>query len=274
MIMTANPAFEILKETIKSILPVFFRFWWLWLLVLIVFAARLIINSPRFKGRAGEKSVAKSLSVLPENEYKLINDLLLPAEESFTSQIDHVVLSCKGIFVIETKNYSGIISGSEKSSEWTQNIYGNKHSFKNPVFQNYGHIKALEKALSGFSPLKFYSVIAFPEKAKLNVKAEKTPVIYYSEIAATILRTEAEISLSPETVDSIRERLISLSIDDRESRKAHNAEANSKKTEAEKKVSEGICPVCGGKLLIRNGKNGQFYGCSSYPKCRYTHSIY
>lgn len=36
------------------------------------------------------------------------------------------------------------------------------------------------------------------------------------------------------------------------------------------KTDGGICPQCGGKLIMRNGKYGFFIGCSNFPKCRYT----
>ena len=39
---------------------------------------------------------------------------------------------------------------------------------------------------------------------------------------------------------------------------------------AEKKTGDGICPKCGGKLIMRDGKYGKFIGCSNFPKCRYT----
>ncbi|OMC76551.1 hypothetical protein BK125_18685 [Paenibacillus odorifer] len=38
-------------------------------------------------------------------------------------------------------------------------------------------------------------------------------------------------------------------------------------------VDEYTCPKCGNKLVIRNGPKGQFYGCSSFPKCRHVKSI-
>lgn len=31
-----------------------------------------------------------------------------------------------------------------------------------------------------------------------------------------------------------------------------------------------ICPKCGGNLVERTGEYGKFYGCSNYPKCKYT----
>jgi hypothetical protein len=74
------------------------------------------------KGAMGEKRVARILEKLPEEEYSVINNLLLN-NNGYTSQVDHVVVSVYGIFVIETKTYQGIISGGENSEHWTQNIY-------------------------------------------------------------------------------------------------------------------------------------------------------
>ena len=31
-----------------------------------------------------------------------------------------------------------------------------------------------------------------------------------------------------------------------------------------------VCPDCGGEMVSKRGKYGAFFGCSNYPKCRYT----
>lgn len=63
--------------------------------------------------------------------------------DTHTTQIDHIVVSIHGIFVIETKNYKGWIYGNSNNEYWTQNIYGNKYSLYNPLLQNKNHIKSL-----------------------------------------------------------------------------------------------------------------------------------
>ena len=78
------------------------------------------------KGAMGEKRVAHILKKLPEDRYKVINNLLIQ-NNGYTTQIDHIVVSVYGIFVIETKTYQGWIYGGENSDYWTQNIYGNKY---------------------------------------------------------------------------------------------------------------------------------------------------
>lgn len=76
------------------------------------------------KGEIGEKRVAHILQRLPKEEYRVINNLLLQTSSGGTTQIDHVVISEYGIFVIETKFYKGWIYGGENSEYWTQNIFG------------------------------------------------------------------------------------------------------------------------------------------------------
>ena len=76
--------------------------------------------------------------------YHLLNNLTIPIQDG-TTQVDHVLISTKGIFVIETKNYSGWIFGDEKSKQWMQVIYRVKSRFQNPIHQNYLHVKAMEQ---------------------------------------------------------------------------------------------------------------------------------
>ena len=90
----------------------------------------------------GEKEVNQVLSKL--KGYKLLSDILIKRENG-SSQIDHILIGKKGIFVIETKDYSGSIYGEQYSKYWIQIINRNKNEFYNPIRQNYGHIKALEE---------------------------------------------------------------------------------------------------------------------------------
>lgn len=262
----------IITETIKTLIPLFMKFWWLWVLVLIAAFVKLIISSPAFKGKAGEKEVIKKLSSLPAEKYISLHDILI-SSESGTTQIDHIVLSDKGIFVIETKNYQGIISGTEKSFNWQQNIYGNKNQFKNPVHQNYGHIKALQALLPEDMDVPFYSVVAFSPKAKLNVSAENAAILYYPDIPGYIEQNGVGNALSMEKINQIKAVIADANITDKSSRRNHNKEAHMKKADTESKVESGICPRCGGNLVERTGRNGKFLGCSNYPKCKYTHNL-
>ena len=110
------------------------------MLTLIIIIAALIsfaVWLRSSKGRIGEQRVAHILGRLPKDRYRVINNLLLRTSSGSTTQIDHIVISEYGIFVIETKFYKGLIYGGENSEYWTQNIYGHKYSLRNPIATPY-----------------------------------------------------------------------------------------------------------------------------------------
>lgn len=214
----------------------------------------------------GEARVSSILSSLPNDEYKVINNVLLKTDRG-SVQIDHVVVSTYGIFVIETKNFKGWITGSEKSNQWIKNMWGNKYPFRNPIKQNKSHIIALKKIL-GLRDDKFLSIIAFSSASDLKVKTT-TPVVYMYEINKEILSyTEQKLKVSD--VDSIVAKINSLNIDSSETRKKHVRNVKTNIHVMNSSIRSGICPYCGSKLVGRKGEYGEFIGCSNYPKCKFT----
>lgn len=118
------------------------------LLIIVVVIALVIVSrlySATIKGYIGELKVNLRLKLLG-SQFILMPNLLLDNGNGNTSQIDHVVLSEYGIFVIETKNYTGWIFGNEKSDNWLQVIFKERHYFRNPIKQNLSHIYALKKS--------------------------------------------------------------------------------------------------------------------------------
>lgn len=232
------------------------------IIVLLIILKRLIPS----KGAIGEKRVARILGKLPEGKYSVINNLLLN-NSGYTSQVDHVVVSVYGIFVIETKTYQGIISGGENSEQWTQNIYGNKYEFRNPILQNYGHIKSLKQTLGDYKNVPFISIVAFSRQANLRVSSN-VPVVYWSQILDVIKGYEIPV-IKESDVRKITRLLMASNTDSKETRKDHvkNVRANVKKRQ--ETIASGKCPRCGGDLVLRKGKFGPFYGCSNYPKCTF-----
>ena len=148
-------------------------------IAIIVLAKVVAIYRPSILGNRGEAKVRSILSKLPESDYIVRNDILLNTEHG-TSQIDHVVVSVYGIFVIETKNIRGWILGDQYGDEWVKNVYGNKYRFRNPLKQNYGHVKALERALElPFSI--FIPIVVFSRRARLKIETKQT-VIYTDKL--------------------------------------------------------------------------------------------
>ena len=77
-------------------------------------------------------------------------------------------MSRYGVFVIETKHYSGWLFGDAKSKQWTQVIYGAKHRFQNPLHQNYKHIKAVQELLDFLAPEHVIGLVVFTGRAEFK----------------------------------------------------------------------------------------------------------
>ena len=222
---------------------------------------------PVIKGKAGELCVSALLKGLPEEKYILLNDVMLPTGKG-TTQIDHVLLSVYGIFVIETKNYKGRIYGNDYSEKWTQSIYGHKSQFMNPLRQNYGHICTLMDLLH-LREDNFVSIVAFSGDAVLETKTDKE-VIHIGKIRKTILKYQTPV-FSEEEIIRWKDAILSAKIDSTYANRLKHVKGIQENIQADKKKTDlGICPKCGGQLVDRKGKYGAFVGCSNYPKCRYT----
>jgi hypothetical protein len=257
----------------KIIVNILKDYWYIWTLIIIfivILPTVLKIFFPRIKGFFGEKSIAFYLSELDSKKYKVINNLMINSEEKI-SQIDHIVISNYGIFVIETKNFKGWILGDESSNYWTQIIYRHKEKFYNPIKQNYAHIQALKKALKEFPDIIFYSIVVFNSEADLKIKAN-TEVIYDTRLIDSIGKYQREI-ISDEIRDRIFTCLNALNITDKNLIKEHIKSIREQKDNIINKITNNICPKCGSLLVIRNGKYGSFKGCSNYPKCRFSINI-
>jgi len=220
------------------------------------------------KGKVGEMAVARKLNKLPEGYAKLHN-VIIPNGKT-TSQIDHIVVSPYGIFVIETKNYQGLIYGGENAEYWTQNIYGHKKQFYNPIQQNQRHIKALQHLLAEYPDVPLYSIIAFSNKASVSVDATNASICNFSQIKKVILGYCNGSIISPTDINNITATIMQNQISGKEAEKVHTEQAKETAYRKETKIANGICPRCGGKLVTLKGKYGYFTGCSNYPKCKFT----
>lgn len=245
------------------------------ILIVIFIVVAGIFNTPFVKGKLGEVSIKSKLKKLPVDTYKIFNDIMIKNSKGNTNQIDHIVVSKYGVFVIETKNYQGWITGNEKSEKWTQTIYKKKSHFYNPIRQNYGHIRALMEMLD-LPQGKFILIVAFSTRADLKVNASSSYVVYFSKVLE-IIRMYKEIILTDDQVNNIVESLQKNNIIESEQRRNHAKKIRSNVQKQETMIASGICPRCGGNLVLRTAKTGQnagkqFYGCSNFPKCRYVNS--
>ncbi|HBO6863567.1 TPA: nuclease [Pseudomonas aeruginosa] len=231
-----------------------------------------LLKTPWFKGWFGERLVRVFAHYqLDRQIYRRLHDVTLPTPDG-TTQIDHVFLSPYGIFVLETKNMSGWIFGSEKQAQWTQKLYKRTFKFQNPLRQNYKHLKALEATL-GVNPEHLHSVITFVGGStfKTEVPANVTQgigFIRYINSFQQAVFSEAEVDAMLQALQNGR-RAPSLA--------THREHVQNLKRRSDS-TAERQCPKCGSALLIRTVKSGpksgqQFWGCSAFPKCRTMQSL-
>jgi hypothetical protein len=146
--------------------------------IIALFAALAVgFGLGRFRRRAvenqGEAAVRRALTRhFTGPSYHLLNHLTLPFDGG-TTQIDHVLVSTSGIFVIESKHYRGSIFANGASPTWTQVIFTRKYTFQNPLRQNYKHIKALQQLLDFVPREHIHSLVAFTGDAMFKSERPK-----------------------------------------------------------------------------------------------------
>ena len=155
-------------------------------LLLAVTLVGVIVRLPTVRGRFGEFRVERALRAgLDSDEYRIYGDVILPSLED-TTQIDHVVVSRFGVFVIETKNLRGLIVGKARDAEWTQHLGRRRHPFQNPMRQNHRHVRAVETAL-GLATNVVVPLVVFTADCRLHPVIERH-VTRVADLAATIPR--------------------------------------------------------------------------------------
>lgn len=195
-------------------------------------------------------------------DFVVLKNVYLPMKGK-TTEIDLLMIHEKGIFVFESKNYSGWIFGDAEKLNWTQSLpNGKKYRFYNPIRQNSTHIKALAEYL-GKPTEKFISYIIFSERCTLKKTPKSTAevVILRRPDMLDDLRAKlrnSSVIYTHDEIQAIAERLKGLADKSREEKQEHVDNLKTK------------CPFCGNDLVLRSGKYGKFWGCSTYPKCRFT----
>lgn len=138
--------------------------------VLIAFFIGLLLGRYRANRyqNSGEALVSKVVRVnFKSPEYHLLNHVTLPLKDG-TTQVDHILVSRFGVFVIETKDYKGWIFANPKQASWTQVTFNSKFRFQNPIFQNFRHVCAVQDLLDFLPPDAIRSVVVFTGDAEFK----------------------------------------------------------------------------------------------------------
>ncbi len=240
-------------------------------------------------GKCGEYDIYRCLKSLKGYKRYLFN-CYIPKEDEMTTEVDVILLHESGIYVFESKNYSGWIFGTETQKQWTQSLSSGKgktikEHFLNPIIQNKVHLKWLQIYLKNFDSLKFYSYIVFSKRCELKnitLTSNIHHVIKRDNLLKEISENISKVGscMTPSLVDEIYDRLYPLTQIDEKQKKEHivNIKERYEKSVTAAKIQDKKCPRCGGKLVLRTAGKGtfegnKFYGCVNYPKCRYIEKV-
>ena len=259
-------------------------------------------------GEYGEYLIYKQLAYKEANGAKFLFNCYIPKKDGKTTELDVIMIDQNGIFVFESKNYSGWIFGDEKGQYWTQTLptgrKAMKNRFFNPILQNHLHINSLKEFLAEDLPI--YSVIVFSNRCtfkNLKITSKTDLVIHRVEVdralnwleknktTKTTINVEKiyqQIFKTSQVSDAIKQQHV-INIKEKHNHPAtptqsapvhkqtppHPQKDENSCSQPKKETPQPLCPKCGSPLVLRKAKSGsnegsQFWGCSSFPKCRFT----
>ncbi|MGZ4969692.1 MAG: NERD domain-containing protein [Methylobacter sp.] len=241
-------------------------YWWMIPLAFLI----AFLKSPFMKGIFGELQVnLVAKFFLDRKVYTLFKNVTLPTEDG-TTQIDHVIVSRYGVFVIETKNMKGWIFGSAQQKFWTQKIYRYTSKFQNPLHQNYKHTQTLCSALE-LEPDKVFSVVVFVGDS--TFKTAMPDNIVYMGGYIRFIKSKMQVILSDSDIMTISAKIQSGRL--KPSIRTHVDHVRHVKTLVEEKQrqNDNSCPKCGMPMTLRTARHGgnqgkPFLGCTGYPRCK------
>lgn len=195
-------------------------------------------------GRYGEYLMYTKLSKLERQGARFLFNVYIPKSNGETTEIDMIMICSKGIFIFESKNYSGWIFGNESQTKWYQTLptgkgKSHKEAFYNPIMQNKAHIEHLYEYIEGGAPI--YSVIVFSDRCTLkNVQIESDDVglVYLSELnyaVLSVLNQDDNFALDEDYTTMLYNKLYPCSQVSDEQKAQHiqriNANKNSKRSD-------------------------------------------
>lgn len=258
-------------------------------------------------GRKGEYLTYLNLRKYEREGAKFLFNVYIPKEDEQTTEIDVLMITRKGIFVFESKNYSGWIFGSENQKNWYQTLpvgkgrKSLKENFLNPIMQNRLHIKSLKTFLDMDIPM--YSVVVFSDRCtfkRVDIKSDEN-VIHREDVLTTVAAISKKVEticLTEIEIKEIYEKLYPCSQVDESVKEKHIENINNTlSTKTDKSVGEStieetlevpvkveetekdnieqkkeddlICPKCGGVLVLRTATKGANAGKQFYGCSNY-----
>ncbi len=206
----------------------------------------------------------------------VLHDVLIDGADGYTSQIDLLMIGDKGIYVIEMKMFDDAkIYGDANKSKWNYYKHGRKYEIYSPLKQNKKHVEYLKEFLKDFGDVPCFSIITMVCD-DFKIIGDKGPDTLVCNSLPAMERACYKVAEDkPIVFDDAKKQEIFDFIQNnqhigKEKRAEHKKNVIAYKENLEEMKKQKICPYCKKELVLRKGKNGEFYGCSNFPKCRYT----
>ena len=215
------------------------------------------------------------------DDLKIMRDLLIPADNR-TMHIDFLILTHHCIFICEMKTFRGIMQGEGMKKYWKQFTDGNEIDYFSPLLQNLYHMKYLMKLLK---PLPFetylHSIVYMYGYGNARLQISP-PYPLQSSIVTSVaalrriiqeVNEKQHVTLTDGELEYIFDFIGKNQIRGTDARAAHEVEAVQYKNDARKMLFQQICPECGAKLVPQGTPTGNYWVCSRWPECTYTHKM-
>lgn len=172
--------------------------------ILLALAIGFLIGRYRASRRLGDSGYQNQGEALlsraiQENfgapNYHLMNHVTLRLKDG-TTQVDHILVSRFGVFVIETKHYKGWIFADANQANWTQVLFNSSFQFQNPIFQNFRHVQAVQNLLDFLPPDAIKSLVVFTGEAEFKTDVPEGVIVISKLIDYLREQTEEKLSLN------------------------------------------------------------------------------
>ena len=233
-----------------------------------------------FSSQAPDAALTNAL--LQYSDWYVMRDVLIPADDR-TMHIDFVIASPQCIFLGEYKTYQGIIAGSGMNKYWKQYVGGAEIDYFSPVMQNLYHMLQMRKFLSPVPyELHFHSLVVMQpvgRGGRLELTGPypaDTSIVQNLNAMRRIVQLVCEkrkMHLTEAETQYIYDYIGEHQLRGEDMRRKHAAESADYKLNARRALAQQICPECLSPLKPVGTPTGNYWVCSRYPDCKYTHKM-
>ncbi|MFO7612458.1 MAG: NERD domain-containing protein [Clostridia bacterium] len=219
---------------------------------------------PGPRGFLAEFAARLVLMTLNKNKYIVMNNIYIPAYDGLYTQIDHLIVSNRGIVVVETKSFGGDISGSPREKYWKSSNGGHVKKVLNPIRQNSYHIRMLKQNCPSLDEGMLHSVVCLSIGTKAEVNT-RTPITTPLSLRKTVMDILGRGTADRRARDRMATSIGGIVIRSAGIKARHRELLQAR----ERKIGAGFCPRCGARLLYKRGSRGVYRICSRYPSCKF-----